>query len=254
MVHGIDVIDIDAHAKRLGAHKHPAAARRKRVLNDLLVRGIFAAVIAQDLGIRNAALIDDRIDMTLIWAIDNGMAVVAHSLINPLLGEVGFYLFDGTGQLAFTSPDNIERDVVTTRVAQERLAVAKLQVGNRMRNDIIAPAVDSRGGKAEDRKAHTVFAELRQIRSQIPVVRAEIFTPRGNGVDLVNDDKTELAAVENCLDRGLQQEFRRQVDDGGLAAFNAVEGFKTLAIGNVRVNGNDILNATFPQVSDLVDH
>ena len=139
VVHGIDVIDIDAHAKRLGAHEHPAAARRKRVLNDLLVRGIFAAVIAQDFRIRNAALIDDRIDMTLIWAIDNGMAVVAHGLINPLLSEVGFYLLDGTGQLAFASPDNVEGDVVTTRVAQERLAVAKLQVGNRMRNDIIAP-------------------------------------------------------------------------------------------------------------------
>ena len=200
VVHGIDVIDIDTHAKRLGAHEHPAAARRKRVLNDLLVRGIFAAVIAQDLRIRNAALIDDCIDMTLVRAIHNRMAIVAHGFINPLLGEVGFYLFDGTGQLAFASPDDVEGDVVTTRVAQERLAVAKLQVGNRMRNDIIAPAVNSRGGKAKDRKAHAVFAELRQIRPQIPVVRAEIFTPRGNGVDLVDDDKAELAAVENRLD------------------------------------------------------
>ena len=123
-----------------------------------------------------------------------------------------------------------------------------------MRNDIIAPAVDSRGGKAEDRKAHTVLAELGQIRAQIPVVRAEIFTPRGNGVDLVDDDKTELATVENRLDRGLQQELWRQIDDGGLAAFNTVKRLKPFAIGNVRVNGNDILNATFPQVSDLVDH
>lgn len=126
MVHGIDIINIDAHAKRLGTHEHPAATRGKRILNDLFIGSILAAVIAQDLRIGNVARIDDCIDMTLIWAIDNGMAVVAHGLINPLLSEVGFYLLDGTGKLAFASPDNVERDVVTAGVAQEGLAVAKL--------------------------------------------------------------------------------------------------------------------------------
>ena len=77
-----------------------------------------------------------------------------------------------------------------------------------MRNDVIAPTVDSRGGEAENRKAHTVFAELGQVRAQIPVVRAEIFTPRGYSVNLVDDDKAELTAVKNRLNRGLQQELR----------------------------------------------
>ena len=144
MVYGLDVIDVDAHAKGLRAHEDTAGATFEGLFDGLLVFLVHSTVIEKNLRSVTAPSLRDRNDLSAIGAIDDGVLVGCYRLVDPGIGELHLDALDGSRKLGLATPLYVKPNVLPARIAQEELAVTKLEVTDCLIHYVIPPAIDGR--------------------------------------------------------------------------------------------------------------
>ena len=144
MINGLDVIDVDAHAKGLRAHEDAAGATFEGFFDDLLVFLVHSTVIEKNLRSVTVPSLGDCVDLAAIGAIDDGVLVGRYRLVDPGIGELHLDALDGSRKLGLATPLNVKPNVIPARVAQEELAVTKFEVTDCLIHYVIPASIDRR--------------------------------------------------------------------------------------------------------------
>ena len=149
---------------------------------------------------------------------------------------------------------NIKVNVIAADTAKIQDGLIQSQRADGVLHHIIPAAKHSRCGQAEHREVQTIFALAFQIIAKEPVICTEVTAPAGNSVGFVHHKQADSTVTQQSFQRGGQQHFRCNVQDGLFALMDGIQTFFPLLMGHIGIEKCSAMHTAGFQLTDLILH
>ena len=122
-----------------------------------------------------------------------------------------------------------------------------------VRTDFLYDIVLGSCSQAQDRRRF-LSVVLGNVAGDVSIIGAEIVTPLGEAVCLVQNPRPDSAAGNYLAERPVSKLLRRHEYNSGIAETDLIQGVGTLRHGNQSVDGGDAGDALTAHCRHLVGH